>query len=240
MKRSDLPFGSEFSPSQIDLAEVLGLAKTHGGDWRAFEEAVRKAYFEQHRTSDYNRAKLANNTKLGMIAYGIIDRTATLTPFGEELFALKDDNDALHQRLAKHILLNLHGMTLVSCVQDMTAAGERINLTTLREGLAQRGVHYPSGGKHPSMMRLWLAKAGVFVGSRWRVDVDQVHETAGIATDDFEILGGFTPEQRAFLRAGKHGNRTSPGGERDRKARRRDLRRAVPGKKPAEARAARS
>ena len=176
-KKSDLPFGSEFSPSQIELAHVLELAEREGGDWRAFEAAVRAAYFEGHSTSDYNRGKLANNTKLGMIAYGIIDRDATRTDFGRELIALKDDEPALYPRLAKHILLNLHGMTLVHCIQDMVAAGEVVSLTTLREGLAARGVHYPSGGKHPSMMRLWLAKAGVFVGSRWQIDPHTASKT---------------------------------------------------------------
>lgn len=209
-RKSDLPFGSEFSPSQIELAQVLELAELHGGDWRAFENAVRSAYFEGHATSDYNRGKLANNTKLGMIAYGIIDRDASLTGLGHELIALKDDEPALHQRLAKHILLNLHGMTLVRCIQDMTAAGEIVSLTTLREGLAARGVHYPSGGKHPSMMRLWLAKAGVFIGSRWRVDPHCVEDILGLNPDEFVALADFTPEQRAFLRALANTGTTAP------------------------------
>ena len=200
-KKSDLPFGSEFSPSQIELPVVLEFADIHGGDWRAFENAVRETYFEGHKTSEYNRGKLANNTKLGMIAYGIIDRQASLTPFGQQLLTLKDDEAALYECLAKHILLNLHGMTLVRCIQDMVAAGEQVNLTTLREGLAARGVHYPSGGKHPSMMRLWLAKAGVFVGSRWQIDPHRVEDILGLNPDEFEVLAGLTPEQRAFLRA---------------------------------------
>ena len=200
-RKSDLPFGSEFSPSQIDLPTVLDMAQTHGGDWHAFEDAVRAKYFNAHKTSDYNRGKLANNTKLGMIAYGIVDRSASLTPFGQELLALKDDETALYRLLAKHILLNLRGMTLVQCIQDMVAAGERVNLTTLREALAARGVHYPRGGKHPSMMRLWLAKAGVFVGSRWQVDPHAVQHILNIDPDEFAVLADFTPEQRSFLRA---------------------------------------
>lgn len=179
-KKSDLPFGSEFSPSQIDLPAILEMAATHGGDWRAFEKAVFIAYFERHATSERNRRKLANNTKLGMIAYGIIDRQASLTSLGTELLALKDKPAALYERLAKHILLNLNGMTLVRCIQDMVAAGERVTLTTLRQGLAGRGVHYPPGGKHPSMMRLWLAEAGVFSGRRWQVDPDRVEAILGL------------------------------------------------------------
>ena len=200
-KRSDLPFGSEFSPSQIELPKVLEFAALHGGDWRAFEAAVREAYFEGHKTGTYNRAKLANNTKLGMIAYKIIDRDATLTAFGRELHSLRNDEGALHDRLARHILLNLRGMSLVQCICDMVAAGEPVNLTTLREGLAARGIHYPSGGKHPSMMRLWLAKAGVFIGSRWQINERRIEEILGVDRDEFSVLGGFTVEQRAFLRA---------------------------------------
>ena len=201
MKKSDLPFGSEFSPSQIELPRVLEMAETHGGDWKAFEADVRAAYFAAHDTNDYNRGKLANNTKLGMIAYGIIDRDANLTEFGQELLALKEDDAALYACLAKHILLNRYGMTLVRCIQDMTAAGEVVTLTTLRDGLAARGVHYPSGGKHPSMMRLWLAKAGVFLGSRWQVDPHRIEDILGLNPDEFEVLAALTPEQRAFLRA---------------------------------------
>lgn len=210
MKKSDLPFGSEFSPSQIELPVVLEMAEAYGGNWKSFEDAVRNAYFEGHNTTEYNRKKLANNTKLGMIAYEIIDRDANLTDFGKELLSLKDDEIRLFDRLARHILLNLHGMTLVRCIQDMVAAGETVNLTTLREGLAARGLHYPSGGKHPSMMRLWLAKAGVFVGGRWQVDPFRIEDILGLNPDEFEVLADFTSEQRAFLRALANTGTTEP------------------------------
>ncbi|MBZ0213236.1 MAG: restriction endonuclease [Nitrospirae bacterium] len=210
MRKSDLPFGSEFSPSQIELRRVLELAHEHGGDWKAFEAAVRSNYFENHSTDDYNRGKLANNTKLGMIAYGIIDRDASLTDFGKELYEARETEEVLYRLLARHILLHLHGLTLVRCIQDMTVAGEEVNLTTLRDGLAVRGVHYPSGGKHPSMMRLWLAKAGVIVGSRWQVNEAKLKEVLGSDPDDYDLLAGFTTEQKAFLRALCNTGTTTP------------------------------
>ncbi|HIE27486.1 TPA: hypothetical protein EYP66_09385 [Candidatus Poribacteria bacterium] len=74
MVKSDLPFGSEFSPSQIDFIRVLEMAEEHSGDWRALEDSVRQEYFDSHPTSEYNRRKLANNCKLGMIAYGVLHR----------------------------------------------------------------------------------------------------------------------------------------------------------------------
>lgn len=200
IKRSDLPFGSEFSPSQISLKKLLEKAKLFGGDWKAFEASVMEDYFSTNETSDYNKKKLANNTKLGMIAYGIIDRDANLTIFGKKLYDLREDEELLYEELGKYILLNLNGMNLVQCVLDMQAGGEVVTLLNLRSGLQERGIHFPRGGKHPSIMRLWLEKAGVFSGG-WRVNEAQLEKLLGSTTGDFEVLAGFTPEQRAYLKA---------------------------------------
>lgn len=208
MTRSDLPFGSEFSPSQIHLPKLLEIVHENQGDFHALESAIMKMYFSNHgdeaagaAAAKYNRGKLANNCKLGMIAYGIIDRKANFTTFGQSLYELREDETKLYAELARHILLNLKGMSLVQCIQDMAAAGEEVNLTSLRNGLAERGVHYPAGGKHPSMIRLWLAKAGVFVGSRWQIDELRLREVLGVAPEEYGVLAHFTIEQRAFLRA---------------------------------------
>jgi len=200
VRRSDLPFGSEFSPSQISLPHLLELASQHGGDWKAFEAAVRAAYFERHKTTDYNRGKLANNTKLGMIAYGLVDRDANLTEFGRRLYRVRADEAALYEELARHILLNLHGMSLVQCVRDIQAAGEAVNLVKLREWLEERGIHFPRGGKHPSMMRLWLEKAGVFEDG-WRVNEERLSELLGVSSGEFDALALLSPEQRAYVKA---------------------------------------
>lgn len=192
---SDLPFGSEFSPSQINLPELLEIAHANQGNPHALEAAILAKWFVKHaqrpddeEDKDYNQRKLANNCKLGMIAYGVIDREARFTPFGERLFDLRGDEVALYEELARHILLNLRGMTFVQCLQDMVAAGEEITLDTLRGALAERGVNFPRGGKHPSMMRLWLAKAGVIVGARWQVNPIRVRAILGVDPGDYPAL----------------------------------------------------
>ena len=200
MQRSDLPFGSEFSPSQIDPTHVLELAKEHSGNARAFEQAILETYFSKNKTNDYNKGKLANNAKLGMIAYGVIDRDVHLTELGERLYLIRDDKAKLYEELARHILLNLHGITLVQCVQDIQAAGETVDLVKLREWLEQRGIHFPRGGKHPSMMRLWLEKAGIFV-SGWRINEEKLQQIAGTSSEDIEAIAHLSREQRAYLKA---------------------------------------
>ena len=201
---SDLPFGSEFSPSQIELPRLLDLVMQHNGNWRALEVAILAEYFSAHaggnQAGTSNRAKLANNCKLGLQAYGIIDKAGTVTAFGQQLFDTRTDDQQLYATLAKHILLNLNGLNLVQCIQDMQVAGETPDLVKLREWLEDRGIHFPSGGKHPSMMRLWLQKAGVFVEG-WRVDEGRLQVILGTSTEELEALAGLTREQKAFLRA---------------------------------------
>lgn len=210
-QRSDLPFGSEFSPSQIELPLLLDLAASHEGDAKAMEASIQARFFSTHGGGNTkNQKTLAMNCRLGLKAYGLIDEDANLTDFGRELHALKDNEPTLYETLARHILLNLKGMAMVQCIRDMTAAGEAVNLTSLRTGLAERGVHYPRGGKHPSMMRLWLAKAGVFVGDRWQIDELRLPAVLGTNPADFGALSRFTSEQRAFLLALANTSVTKP------------------------------
>jgi hypothetical protein len=162
MLKSDLPFGSEFSPNQIDLPTVLELIAQHTNDKEGLEKAFKETFFKANKTSERNKQKLAMNLRLSLRAYLIIDDNIQLTEFGQLLYRLRDEDEKLYTELAKHILLNLHGLTLVQCVQDMEASGEKIDLVKLRQWLEERGIHFPRGGKHPSMMRLWLEKAGVF------------------------------------------------------------------------------
>lgn len=197
--KSDLPFGSEFSPSQINLSEVLQFAVDHEGDWKSFEKQIRIKYFSSNRTSEYNKGKLANNCKLGMIAYGIIDRNANLTEFGTELYNIRENETKLYQFLARHILLKLHGINLVQCILDIQVSGEDVTLIKLRSWLEERGIHFPSGGKHPSIMRLWLEKAGVFK-AEWNVDETRFEEILEMGINEIEILASFSREQKAYLK----------------------------------------
>ena len=201
MPRSDLPFGSEFSPAQIDLPVLLDLAHQHGTDWRGFEGTVRDRYFAEYRTSAYNKGKLANNTKLSLRAYGLIgEKDTTLTDTGRALHDLRNEEAALYEAFGRHILKHCQGMSFVQCLLDMQAAGEDIDLNKLRRWLEERGITVPRGGKHMSTLRLWLEKAGVFV-ARYRVDEARLKEILGLDVEEFEVLAIFSPEQRAYLKA---------------------------------------
>ena len=204
-RSSDLPFGSEFSPKQVDLVVLLELAFKHGTDWRSFENAVRARYFYRHDTSDRNKSKLAQNTKLALRAYGLINEDdTTLTKVGTTLYDLRDDEAALYEAFARHILKNCHGMNFVQCILDMHAAGERITLNDLRHWLGERGINVPSAGRHMSTLRLWLERAGVFV-SKYRVDQARLQEIlAEVAGMVEEIVNAAYPKALAILHTHGH------------------------------------
>jgi site-specific DNA-methyltransferase (cytosine-N4-specific) len=188
MVKSDLPFGSEFSPSQIDLIRVLEMAEEHSGDWHALENSIRQEYFDSHPTSEYNRQKLANNCKLGMIAYGVLNRDGTLTDLGKGLLSLKNAPEKMYQAFARHILLNLKGLIVVQTVQDIQARGEKVDLRKLRQWLQERGIYFPRGGKHPSVIRLWLEKAGIATTADWQIDISCLEKVIGLAGDVIDKL----------------------------------------------------
>ena len=201
MPKSDLPFGSEFSPSQIDLAEVLELADRHGADWKAFERAVRRRYFESHAgKSESNKDKLANNTKLGMRAYGLIEADdASLTELGRALFELRNDPPQLYERFARHILVNRHGMTLIQCIDDMRAGGEQVTGAQVRRALVDRGLWVPVNSRIHFTMRLWLEKAGIFAAGKFVVNYARLEEVLGTDVATFDAMSQLTREQRAYL-----------------------------------------
>lgn len=82
----DLPFGSEFSPNQIDLSEVLEICKENEGKRDAVEAAILVRFFSAHGHGNAeNRKKLAMNCRLGLKNYGIIDDACNFTNLARNL-----------------------------------------------------------------------------------------------------------------------------------------------------------
>src|SRR5437870_2317675 len=130
--RRDIPFGPQFSPEQTPLPELLKVVAANGGNYDRLLQAIRKRFFEKGKGDDYNKTKKADNTTLALRDYGILDSDkASLTEFGKSLVSLVDDPPRLYEALAKHILLDLNGLTFVRTIQDLVASGQDITLETL-------------------------------------------------------------------------------------------------------------
>ncbi len=82
--RSDIPFGAQFSPNQVDLRKLLQIIHDHAGDRSAITKAIRNAFFANHAPAQ--QQKLADNTVLALRAYELLDdQGATPTRLAGEL-----------------------------------------------------------------------------------------------------------------------------------------------------------
>jgi arylsulfatase A-like enzyme len=98
MPKSDLPFGSEFSPNQIDLNTLLEIIAQHPPDKDSLEYSFKEAFFKDNKTSERNKQKLAMNLRLSLKAYQIIDDEIQFTEFGKGLFNIRNDPDELYMQ----------------------------------------------------------------------------------------------------------------------------------------------
>ncbi len=196
----NLPFGSELSPDVISLPFLLEVCKENRGNKVAIESAFLDEYFTKKGGGyESNRKKMAMNCRLSLQNYKLLDSGFNLTEEGEHLYSIKDDEPALFKEFAKHILLELNGLAFVQCLKEMYVAGRKITLETLRNELNKRGVTYPSGGKHPSIMRLWLDKAGI-VDKKWIVNNEKLKEVLG-GENPTDALSELDTLQKTFLKA---------------------------------------
>lgn len=202
--KSDLPNSSQFSPVQTPLSDLLQQIGASQPD----RDRVRRAIAARFFTNSKDSLELANNTVLAMSEYGLLDKPrgdqayASLTPTGEELLALavEGNEKELYAQFARHILLNLRGMELIACIEDLLTAHLKPTKRLIVKELRSRGIYHPPNGTHANGMRQWLEQAGLVEGwipRRKRIET-LLH---GVSVDDIENYSSLTPEQRAFARA---------------------------------------
>lgn len=190
-----LPFGSEFSPSQISLPILLKICEAADGDRDKLESLILAKYFRGAKDA----ATKAMNSRLGMQSYLILDSDCKLTAIGQRLLSLIDDEQSLYKEFAKHILLNVNGLSFLNALDAIHNSGETITLAKMPTQLKPYGIVYPRGGKHPSIMRLWLDKTGV-TNKQWLVDRTILNQLLG-EQDKTSVLSELTLVQKAFIKA---------------------------------------
>lgn len=202
--KSDLPNSSQFSPVQTPLPDLLRLIEASQPNRQQIQQNIAAKFFATSKDA----LDLANNTVLAMSEYGLLDKPrgdptyAALTPTGVQMLMLANEGNAeeMYAVFARHILLNLRGLEVLACIEDLIAANRRPTKQLIVKELRSRGIYHPPNGTHANGMRQWLAQAGVvenWTPRRARIEF-LLH---GISTDDVERYSTLTPEQRAFARA---------------------------------------
>ncbi len=206
MSQSDrMPFGKQFSPNQVDLPDLLRLAKSHEGDEGAFKDAIRKRFWVKKGRSDLDSSKLATNTFWAMRDYGLLAGSGAyaMTEVGNLLVGLVGSPGEMYRAFGLHILTERFGMQLVEVARARTARGQALTAPAIAAGIQALDID-PGGrsGEKLNPMRLWLERAGVFVaGANWKIDEQGLERVLGVTGDELEVLAALPAEQRAFLRA---------------------------------------
>ncbi|GEM_PF-4377919 len=200
-KRKGLPFGSQFSPPQVNLPGVLEIIKNNEGSQQNIESAIRSKFFSTHAA--VSQAKLANNTWLSLKDYKIINDKSNFTDIGKKLYDLRNNPEKLYEIFARHILVTLDGLAVIEVIQDMAQSVEQITLESLRKRINERGLYFPAGGTHFSSLRGWLSLAEVFDkdSTSYKIHKNVVERIIGIKQDFIDKIGTFSQEQKAYIKA---------------------------------------
>lgn len=207
---TDLVFGDLFSPGQLDVSDedrselpvVLELVKEYEGRPYDFDDRVAEKFLSDSK----NKADRKGNLRYGLgtkSGYGLVDEDFYFTEIGEELYELRDDEQALYERFAKYILLECHGLKLIEIVDDMHASGVKPTLPKIRDAFEEQyGIYSDETTSDVSQMRWWLNKVDIIgTGRNYDINWDAVEAIIGVDSNRLLELSELTEGQRAFLKA---------------------------------------
>lgn len=195
---SSIPVGTQFSPNLLDLKPFLLALVANSGNKRAIEKAIWSSSVRTKASSRPTPRRSALPVEAA-VDYGLLDMEYVVTKTGRELAAL--DPPRLYDEFARHILLNRSGLRIVEATQEMKADGLRITGDSLAEYLTDQGFPVTIHNTAINSMRMWLEKAGVFVGRSWDVDAVKLEALVGLDRVEIAALVNLSEEAQAFLRA---------------------------------------
>ncbi|WP_146072547.1 hypothetical protein [Arthrobacter sp. 4R501] len=145
------------------------------------------------------------NAFLAMRSYGLVigDKEYALTALGEDLLKTQGEQ-AFHERLGQHILLNLHGLQVVEAVHSLQSRGVKVKVETVAQELSTLGIGSGGdSGEDINPLRLLLERAGVFIAGKgqWMIDSAVVKKLTGASTVEISEIADLSKQQQAFLRA---------------------------------------
>lgn len=201
--KSDLPNSSQFSPTQTPLPDLLKIVERFEPDRETVTQKILARFYPGRDT------QLAKNTVIAMSQYGLVDKpkedqaVVSLTDLGRALSkkAEQGANADLYDEFAKHILLNLRGLDVVTCVQDIVASGNKPTKDRLVKELRSRGIYHPPNGTHANGMRQWLESSGLVSKNEWIPNEKKLEKLLGTGLETLEVYAGLTQEQRDFAKA---------------------------------------
>ena len=200
--KSSFPNSSQFSPTQTPLPDLLFIVKQNQPERQSIKNAIKNRFFGNSKDED-----ISENTIYALSECKLLDKPKTdvsyaiLTPLGESLHekARMGKIDEMYEEFANHILLELHGIELIQCVDDLALRGTKLTKQTISKELTYRGFHIPPNGTHLNGMRQWLEKASLVEKGQWQAKRDVLKKIlGGIENSEIDEYALLTHEQKSF------------------------------------------
>ena len=195
---SDIPVGSQFAPSLLDLRSFLEAAVEHSGDRDALASA---AWAKPVRIGAISKPPTARRKLLPLeaaVQYGLFEATTyRATELVSHLLTTTGGSE-LHDEFARHILLRLGGLRVVEAAQQMALQNRKVTGDSLAGELTDQGFVVGVHNTAINSLRMWLAKAGVFSPRGWEVDSSAKSRLVGLDDAQIAALAGLSEHQRAF------------------------------------------
>jgi hypothetical protein len=211
MPKSDIVFGSEFSPAVVQLDPLLAIVEECRPDRRRLQKKVDETFFKGKGKTDDPRKTLGDNTVLSLTAYGIITRSGDAydwTDFGRSLLEQRHSPEHLSELVGRRCLLHLDGVRVLQAIRDVSEAGEKLSKLTITRRLREQGLHIPENGKHLNILRQWLEYGGILNPDHaeggeqlWQPDDARVSKLIGASLSEIDEWGSLSPAQRDFAKA---------------------------------------
>ena len=193
---SAIPVGTQFAPTLVDLKAFVRVLVESSGDKGAILQGIWapdvRVKLKDRPTSPRNRSLPVE----AAVQYGLLTARHEATHLARVLAAL--DNSAMHEAFARHILLNLGGLRVLSAIREMQADGVKVTGDDLARHLTRQGFRVTVHNTAINSLRLWLEQAGVF-RKGWEIDEPRVEGVLGLSQVQVGLLAQLTNEQQAFV-----------------------------------------
>ena len=193
-----IPYTQQFTPDQTPVRNLLGVIRQHKGKPNDLRTAIASAFFSSAADAKAAR-KVAGNTIIALKNHRILDGDCNPTAdVGAELLKAANDADAV-AIIAKNILLNFDGVTVVETLREMKQGNQKFDLGSVAEELRIRGFEVLKNSSDLSGVLNWLRESGVL--TEYEVNDARYAELVGATPQVIDSLKNLTEGQIAFLRA---------------------------------------
>jgi site-specific DNA-methyltransferase (cytosine-N4-specific) len=206
-------YGHQFEPKTMNLAELVQLCVDCQPHRQNLENEIAKRYYSSHSTQNAlqqgeNRSKLAMNTFLSLRAYKLIesigdDLQYQVTDIANQIIENQSDANEVATNFARHILIDLTGMSLLKAIEAINSRGDKPKLDLIGYELQEMGYSLSPNAIYVSTMRQWLEQAGVFEKA-YEINWDRVYDILELDRDYIDEIYTLTSDQKYFLLAMLH------------------------------------